>query len=121
MEVKYSNYQNKPVLLVDFSGCYSDHDVEEVMRKSFRLLEINRNSNLLILYNLSTAVFTKTSLKLALKLFGQFDYKVSKRAFVINNENEETILSHFLRRAKTKGKTEIHTSISTAINFLVFD
>jgi len=121
MEVKYSVYQNKSVLLVDFSGCYSDHDVEDVMRKSFRLMELNRNSNLLLLYNLSPAVFTGPTLKLALKMFGQLNYKVAKRAFVISNEKEELILEHFLRKARPTGLTQIHTSISNAINFLVFD
>ena len=118
-EVKYLEYQGQHILDIDFSGVTSEHETLDIAFKASKLIKLNRNSNLLICYNICSVKITHNILREAVKLFGETDTKVLKRAFIICDRRIEMIIDAFIISNKIKGKTAVFHDVTKALNWLV--
>jgi hypothetical protein len=120
-EVKYIEYRNKVILHVDFSGALSSVELEDVMDKASKLLVLNRNKGILVLYNLEGVTITSKFLKSASSLMVKTAAKVRRRAYVSTDPGVRRLVNSFTAILNLTGNSYLFETETDALNCLVDD
>ena len=116
----FVEYQGKTILKIDFEGVLSMSGAEDLAKKAYKLVKMNRSSELLVLYNFGNFQFTKEFVKMSLPFFTQENMKkVIRRAFVTVDDSQKEFLRMACNKMFSPLTTECFLSEAKAMNFLV--
>lgn len=118
-EVRYIEYQDKAIISADFSGAKTDLEAKEVMEKASKLVSINRNADVLIMYNISNFKLSKSVINYASTLIVRTAHKVKRRAFIIDDRRLEQLVDAFVRSHGFFNNTAVFSTETSAMNYLV--